>query len=81
MQAEQQRRVAEVAKVLYGTLGSDFFRSLVEHLTTTLAVDYAYVAELTNRHPNSSRQSRSLTGTRRQRTSSRIYQEPPLHGY
>jgi two-component system, cell cycle sensor histidine kinase and response regulator CckA len=49
MQAAQQRRVLEVAKVLSGTLGCDFFRSLVEQLTTTLAVDYAYVAELTNR--------------------------------
>jgi two-component system, cell cycle sensor histidine kinase and response regulator CckA len=51
MQAEQQRRVLEVTKVLSGTLGGDFFRSLVEHLTTILAVDYAYVAELTNRQP------------------------------
>jgi two-component system, cell cycle sensor histidine kinase and response regulator CckA len=51
MQADKQRRVMEVAKVLSSTLGTDFFRSLVEHLTTTLEVDYAYVAELTNRLP------------------------------
>jgi two-component system, cell cycle sensor histidine kinase and response regulator CckA len=50
-QAEQQQRVLEVAKALSGTLGGDFFGSLVEHLTGALAVDYAYVAELTSRQP------------------------------
>jgi PAS domain S-box-containing protein len=44
---EQRRRVLELAKVVSATLGGDFLNSLVEHVSTTLDVDCAYVAELT----------------------------------
>jgi PAS domain S-box-containing protein len=47
IEEERHRRVLETATVLSGTLGGDFFRLLVQHLTSTLVVDYAYVGELT----------------------------------
>jgi PAS domain S-box-containing protein len=47
VETERQRRVLQVAKVISGTLGGDFFRSLTEHLSRTLVVDCAYLAELT----------------------------------
>jgi PAS domain S-box-containing protein len=47
VETERQRRVLQVAKVISGTLGGDFFQSLTEHLSRTLVVDCAYLAELT----------------------------------
>jgi two-component system cell cycle sensor histidine kinase/response regulator CckA len=45
--AEQRRRVLNVAKAVSATLGREFFQSLVEHLAKTLGANYAYAAEVT----------------------------------
>jgi signal transduction histidine kinase len=45
-EAEQNRRVLQVAKGVSATLGADFFQSLVKHLATSLRADLAFVAEL-----------------------------------
>ena len=45
-EVEQRRRILHVAKRVAATLGSDYFRSLTEHLATSLEVDCVYVAEL-----------------------------------
>jgi PAS domain S-box-containing protein len=47
MEAEERRKVLEVAKAVSATLGANFFRSLVKHLVASLPVDGVYVAELT----------------------------------
>src|SRR5690348_13127142 len=44
--AEQARRVLEVAKIVSATIGKDFFRSLVGHLASMLGGDCVYIAEL-----------------------------------
>ncbi len=44
--AQQQRRVLRVAKVVSATLGREFFQSLVEQLATTLAAEYSCIAEV-----------------------------------
>ena len=46
LETEQHRRVLDVAKFVSATLGGDFFRSLVEHLSKALAVDCVYIGEL-----------------------------------
>jgi PAS domain S-box-containing protein len=44
---EHHRRVLEIAQVVSATVGGDFFRSVVEHLSNTLSPDCVYIAELT----------------------------------
>ena len=46
-QTQRQRRVLQMAEIISGTLGGDFFQSLTEHLSRTLVVDCAFVAEMT----------------------------------
>src|SRR5689334_6179343 len=45
-EAEQRRRVLEIAKTLSGTLGTAFFQSIARDLTITFEADCAYVAEV-----------------------------------
>jgi signal transduction histidine kinase len=45
-ETEHQRRVLEIATQLSGTLGADFFQSVVTHLANTFEADCAYVAEV-----------------------------------
>ena len=45
-EAEQHRRVLEVATVISARVGGDFFQSLVEHLSNAVAADFGYVGEL-----------------------------------
>jgi two-component system cell cycle sensor histidine kinase/response regulator CckA len=45
-ESDQQRRVVEIAKGLSGTLGNDFFQSIVRHLATTFQADCVYLGEL-----------------------------------
>src|SRR3954447_8222672 len=45
--ADQRRRILEVAKGLSATLGNDFFRSMVKSLGIGLNADSVYLGELT----------------------------------
>src|SRR4051812_40674762 len=45
-EADQRRRLLQLAKGLSATLGNDFFRSMVKSLGACLHVDYAYIGEL-----------------------------------
>ena len=45
-ETEQHRRVLEVANAVSVTVGGDFFRSLVQHLSIALTADLGYLGEL-----------------------------------
>ena len=49
---EQRRQVVAIARELAATLGSDFFESIVKHLTITLHADCAYLGELIEMAPD-----------------------------
>lgn len=52
VEADQRRRVLQVAKGLSATLGSDFFRSVVKHLGAAFHADCVYLAELGGKPAN-----------------------------
>src|SRR5215475_933010 len=45
-EANQHRRVLQIARQLSATLGSDFFQSLVTHLANTFQADCVFLGEL-----------------------------------
>jgi two-component system cell cycle sensor histidine kinase/response regulator CckA len=74
-EAEQRRRVLEIAKGLSVTLGADFFQSIVRHLATTFHADCAYLGELAGTRPD---RIRTLAVFRGQEASQGF--EQPLSG-